>query len=118
MIVGTEEYEFTSTDMFAKDGIRLTCVKAEMWDAMLMSLLSLHGRPKISIPMGTPISASSVGGEKPAGGGAGGPRRAFGDLWARGRSAGAWAALLAASVIAGLVVLWVIGHLGSVRGGR
>ena len=62
-----------------------------------------------------------VGREKPARGGAGGPWRPFG-LWsglaARGRSAGAWAALLAASVFAGLVVLWVLGHLGSVRSGR
>jgi hypothetical protein len=63
-----------------------------------------------------------VGGEKPAGPGAGGPWRPFGALegssWGpRGRSAAAWAVLLAASVFAGLVLLWVFGHLGSGRGG-
>jgi hypothetical protein len=63
-----------------------------------------------------------VGNEKPAKGGPGSPWRPFGDLrsgWAaRGRPAAAWAALLAASVLAGLVLLWVFGHLGSERGGR
>ena len=64
---GTEEYECTSTDIFANAGIRLTCVRLEMWEAMLMSMLSLQGLPKISIPIGTPIGASTVEGEKPAG---------------------------------------------------
>lgn len=49
-------------------------------------------------------------------------RRPFWDLgpaWAvRGRAAAAWAALLAVSVIAGLALLWAIGHLGPGHGGR
>ena len=49
--------------------------------------------------------------------------RPFGDLgsawWAvRGRSAAAWAALLALSVIAGLALLWVLGRFGPGHGGR
>jgi hypothetical protein len=60
--------------------------------------------------------------EKSARAGRGRPWRPFGDVgpaWAaRGRSAAAWAALLVVSVIAGLVLLWAVGHLGSGHGGR
>jgi hypothetical protein len=38
-----------------------------MWAAMLSSFGSVQGRPRISMPMGTPIGAWLVGGEKPAG---------------------------------------------------
>jgi hypothetical protein len=63
-----------------------------------------------------------VGNVKPAGGAPRSPWRLFGDLrssWAtRGRPAAAWATLLAASVLAGLVLLWVFGHLGLERSGH
>lgn len=67
VIVGTELLSKTSMELFAKEGIRRTCLRPERCDAILRSLLSLQGSPRISIPMGTPIGASSVGGEKPAG---------------------------------------------------
>jgi hypothetical protein len=51
-----------------------------------------------------------VRGERPATRGPGGPWRKFGALGARGRSAAVWAAVLAGSVVAGLVVLWVLKH--------
>jgi hypothetical protein len=60
--------------------------------------------------------------EKSARAGRGRPWRRFTDLmpaWAvRGRQAAAWAALLVLSVIAGLVVLWVLGLLGPGHGRR
>lgn len=65
---------------------------------------------------------TGVGDEKPARGSPGSPRRLFGELWsslaARSRPAAAWSALLAASVLAGLVLLWVFGHFGLGRGHR
>jgi hypothetical protein len=41
-----------------------------------------------------------------------------GDWAARGRSAAAWAALLTLSVIAGLALLWAVGHFGPGHPGR
>jgi hypothetical protein len=65
---------------------------------------------------------AKVDGGKPLRGGAGGRAQQFGDLWsnwtARGRSVALWAAVVMGSMIAGLVLLWVFGHLGAVRGGH
>lgn len=64
---------------------------------------------------------AKVGSEKPARGGGGGPWRPFGDRasWAaRGRSAAMWAAVLGGSVVAGLVLVWVFGHVGVGHAGR
>ncbi len=67
VIVGTSLYVTTSTDRFANTSILLTCVRSAKWEAMFKSLLSDQGSPRISIPIGTPIGASAVYGEKPAG---------------------------------------------------
>ena len=48
-------------------GIFLTLLTSEILLAILSNLASLHGIPRISIPIGTPTGACLEGGENPAG---------------------------------------------------
>ena len=48
-------------------GIFLTLLTSEILLAILSNLASLHGIPRISIPIGTPTGACLEAGENPAG---------------------------------------------------
>lgn len=74
----------------------------------------------VAVAVAEALAKASV--EKPPAGPSRAGWRTFGSLgssWGpRRRSAAAWAALLAASVLAGMALLWVFGHLGAALGGR
>lgn len=65
--IGTFSYSVTSTVPFSKTGILLMGANSLIRCAMLKRRHSLHCKPRISIPMGTPMGASVLGAEKPAG---------------------------------------------------
>jgi len=66
-IDGTDLYERTGTAFSVNFGMRLTFLISVMRAAIFKIFGSVQGRPRISIPIGTPIGASSVAGENPAG---------------------------------------------------